>query len=225
MPYKKTQNINKANRERTRTMSRRIDRTLLKRLIPAGLSDDQLCMALRISRATLWRARGTEEWQEQIKPAEDAKTAQVERSLYSQAMGYPVEELEYERLKLAEAKRATRDTEAEPAVYVAPKEGQPFHGMSVAKRKVKQIIPNVIATIFYLKNNMPDKYKDRWSEDDMQKLLSTLFRKPIELRGMAPDEMEKLAADARKILEERLRDEDGENEALPRENTSNLEGE
>ena len=106
-----------------------------KELAAKGLLDKDIAKALGISVPTLklWRKKHPE-LNEAMKEGKIVPDDQVEASLFKKAMGYEVEEKEY-------------DVEGDKKI--------------LKRTKTKHISPSDVAIIFWLKNRRPEEWRDK----------------------------------------------------------------
>jgi len=115
--------------------------TLLTGWARAGLTDEQMAKNVGIAPSTLyaWKAMYPE-ISESLKRGKEVVDLDVENTLLKRALGYDYYE-ETEELRFNNASGEYK--------------------MTVTKRVKKSVPPDVTALIFWLKNRMPDKWKDR----------------------------------------------------------------
>ena len=106
-----------------------------------GLSDKQIAHNIGITQTTLyeWQKRFPE-LSEALKKGKEVVDREVENALLKRAMGYEYDEVTQEPV----TDKDTGVTE-----------------MRVTKRVTKQIVPDVTAQIFWLKNRKPDEFRDK----------------------------------------------------------------
>lgn len=106
-----------------------------------GLSDKQIAHNIGITQTTLyeWQKRFPE-LSEALKKGKEVVDREVENALLKRAMGYEYTEVTQEPVK-------NKDT------------GEVQ--MRVTKRVTKQIVPDVTAQIFWLKNRKPNEFRDK----------------------------------------------------------------
>lgn len=106
-----------------------------------GLSDKQIAHNIGITQTTLyeWQKRFPE-LSEALKKGKEVVDREVENALLKRAMGYEYTEVTQEPVK-------NKDT------------GEVQ--MRVTKRVTKQIVPDVTAQIFWLKNRKPEEFRDK----------------------------------------------------------------
>lgn len=106
-----------------------------------GLSDKQIAHNIGITQTTLyeWQKRFPE-LSEALKKGKEVVDREVENALLKRAMGYEYDEITQEPV----TDKDTGITE-----------------MRVTKRVTKQIVPDVTAQIFWLKNRKPDEFRDK----------------------------------------------------------------
>lgn len=103
-----------------------------------GLTDEQIAHNMGISTSTLyeWKIRFAE-ISEALKKGKEVVDYQVENALLKRALGY-----EYTEVMTEESDAGTKRRET-----------------------TKQVVPDVTAQIFWLKNRRPDKWRDRPQEE------------------------------------------------------------
>lgn len=106
-----------------------------------GLSDKQIAHNIGITQTTLyeWQKRFPE-LSEALKKGKEVVDREVENALLKRAMGYEYDEVTQEPV----TDKDTGVTE-----------------MRVTKRVTKQIVPDVTAQIFWLKNRKPEEFRDK----------------------------------------------------------------
>ena len=109
-----------------------------------GLTDEQIAENAGINPATLyvWKKKYPE-ISETLKRGKEVVDRQVENALLKRALGY-----EYEEVK------------------------EKFEGNVMTERTVtkKEVVPDVTAQIFWLKNRKPDKWRDKPGYEDTSEL-------------------------------------------------------
>lgn len=116
-----------------------------------GLTKDEIANNMGIAAQTLheWQKR-CPEISECLKNARAYAHARVENALFMKAVGYKI-------VKQQPIKKKVADYDG-----VGKKIGE--HEEVVLIEVEEQLPPDMGAIAFYLKNNMPDKYKDKWTE-------------------------------------------------------------
>lgn len=106
-----------------------------------GLSDKQIAHNIGITQTTLyeWQKRFPE-LSEALKKGKEVVDREVENALLKRAMGYEYDEITQEPV----TDKDTGITE-----------------VRVTKRVTKQIVPDVTAQIFWLKNRKPEEFRDK----------------------------------------------------------------
>lgn len=106
-----------------------------------GLSNEQIAHNIGITAKTLceWQNRFGE-FRNAIKKGKEVVDREVENALLKRAMGYEYDEVTQEPV----TDKDTGITE-----------------MRVTKRVTKQIVPDVTAQIFWLKNRKPEEFRDK----------------------------------------------------------------
>lgn len=106
-----------------------------------GLSDKQIAHNIGITQTTLyeWQKRFPE-LSEALKKGKEVVDREVENAMLKRALGYEYDEVTQEPV----TDKDTGVTE-----------------MRVTKRVTKQIVPDVTAQIFWLKNRKPEEFRDK----------------------------------------------------------------
>jgi transposase-like protein len=119
--------------------------TLLEAWARDGLTDEQIAKNMGIAESTLYAWKGKyPEFSDSLKKGKEVVDIMVENALYKRAMGYTYEEKTYERKQINE-------------------EGD--MGMVLAKTVTKEVLPDVTAQIFWLKNRKPKEWRDKQQID------------------------------------------------------------
>ena len=129
---------------------------LIESLIQNGLTLTQLSERLGITLSLLRRWKNKyPEVEAAIKKGKEPLDQKVVSSLYRSAMGFTYDEItkEPKQLTLKEIEERKKMLNPPPIPLVETK---------IVR---KHVAPNVIAQIFYLKNRLPDDWKDRTSMD------------------------------------------------------------
>lgn len=131
----------------------KIDMEEFKQLALSGYTDKQLAKHFKINELTINR------WKKQYpnlcKSLKDWKRnadAKVEKSLYKRALGYNYDEVVYEKSNVG-------------GLGIKLSEGEIEHIKHCdtyrTKITVKQVVPDVTAQIFWLKNRQPERWRDK----------------------------------------------------------------
>ena len=106
-----------------------------------GLSNEQIAHNMGITFQTLYKWQDKySELREALKKGKEVVDREVENALLKRAMGYEYDEVTQEPV----TDKDTGITE-----------------MRVTKRVTKQIVPDVTAQIFWLKNRKPEEFRDK----------------------------------------------------------------
>ena len=107
----------------------------------AGLSNEQIAHNIGINKDTLyeWQKRFSD-FSDALKKGKEVVDREVENAVLKRALGYEYDEVTQEPV----TDKDTGTTE-----------------MRVTKRVTKQIVPDVTAQIFWLKNRKPDEFRDK----------------------------------------------------------------
>lgn len=138
-----------------------------------GLKDQDIAKNMGISRSTLnvWKNKHSD-ISDTLKKGKEVVDAQVENALLKRALGYsynedkyisvPMEQEEYD-IKLTQYMNMYKyeHPEAADSELMIAKEQFPKTKMQLVERKQKEVVPDTTAQIFWLKNRMPDKWRDK----------------------------------------------------------------
>jgi hypothetical protein len=138
-----------------------------------GLTDEQIAQNMDIDSATLyrWKKRYCEIC-ESLKRGKEIVDIQVENALLKRALGYsynedkyisvPMDLAEYtEKLEQYMNMYKFKHPEATDSELMLVRERFPKTKEVLAERKVKEIVPDTTAQIFWLKNRCPDRWRDK----------------------------------------------------------------
>lgn len=122
-----------------------------------GLSNEQIAHNIGINKDTLyeWQKRFSD-FSDALKKGKEVVDREVENAMLKRALGYEYDEITQEPV----TDKDTGITE-----------------MRVTKRVTKQIVPDVTAQIFWLKNRKPNEFRDKRDVD-----LSGHVELPVVLR-------------------------------------------
>lgn len=138
-----------------------------------GLTDDQIAEMMDIDVATLyrWKKRFCEIC-EALKRGKEIVDIQVENALFKRAIGYSYNEDKYVSvpMDLAEYHEKLDEymnhykyehPEATDSELMIARELFPKTKEVLVERKVKEVVPDTTAQIFWLKNRRPDQWRDK----------------------------------------------------------------
>lgn len=138
-----------------------------------GLTDEQIAENMGIDTATLYRWKKKYcEICEALKRGKEIVDRQVENALLKRALGYkynedkyvsvPMEEVEYsEKLHEYMNRYKLAHPEATDDELMLAREKFPKTKEMLVERKVKEVVPDTTAQIFWLKNRKPDVWRDK----------------------------------------------------------------
>ena len=114
-----------------------------------GLTDAQIAVKMGINVSTLYKYQNEHnEITEALKRGKAPVDTQVENALLKRALGYEYEEVTTE---IEETPTGKNDENGKPIMR------QKKH----VRRTTKQVAPDVLAQIYWLKNRKPDKWRDK----------------------------------------------------------------
>lgn len=164
-----------------------------------GLIDEQIAENIGINPATLydWKKKYPE-ISETLKKGKEVVDIQVENALLKRALGYaynedkyisvPMDLEEYDE-KLTQYMNLYRyeHPEATDSELMLVRDQFPKTKEILAERKVKEVVPDTTAQIFWLKNRRPDKWRDK---QDVE--LSGDVKTNNPYAGLTTEELKKL---------------------------------
>lgn len=145
----------------------------LEALARDGLTDEQIAEKIGVSRSTLndWKKKYPD-ISDALKKGKEIVDIQVENALLKRALGYtynedkyisvPMDSVEYhEKLDRYMNMYKFEHPEATDSELMLVREKFPKTKEVLAERKVKEVVPDTTAQIFWLKNRRPDKWRDK----------------------------------------------------------------
>lgn len=126
--------------------------TIAKNLMLKGFTIDELAQTIEVSRDTIYNWMKNKEFLDAIKKGREVADKRVEDSLYKRAVGYSYEEVTYEKSKTGGL-----------GIKLADGEVKEIMATDCYKTKivVKEVVPDVGACAFWLKNRDSETWKDR----------------------------------------------------------------
>lgn len=151
-----------AQKKRTGCIPFDVDELRMKIInAPKGLNNDQLSEAIGISRTTFYELKANNpDFSDTLNFYYNTTSLEVLKSLTKVAVGFSVDE---------ETKELKKDKESGKMELVT------------TKVVTKNIAPNAQAAIFYLKNRMPDHFKDKI--ETVHSLAGNLENIQINIKG------------------------------------------
>lgn len=138
-----------------------------------GLTDEQIAENIGIRRETLidWKKKYPN-ISNTLKRGKDVVDRQVENALLKRALGYtynedkyicvPMDQAEYaEKLQAYINRYKLEHPEATDDELMFAREQFPKTKQVLSERKVKEVVPDTTAQIFWLKNRRPDIWRDK----------------------------------------------------------------
>lgn len=138
-----------------------------------GLTDEQIAKNLNITPSTLydWKKKYPE-ISEALKSGKEVVDIQVENALFKRAVGYTYNEDKYISVPMDEAEYFEKldeymnhykyeHPEATDSELILAREQFPKTKEILAERKVKELPPDTVAQIFWLKNRKPEQWRDK----------------------------------------------------------------
>jgi len=157
-------------------------------LTKKGFTDKEISDFFDINELTLnrWKKKNPE-FGKSLKEWKSEADEKVEKALYQRALGYEYDEVTYEKSKIGGL-----------GVKLSKGEVETIKHCDTNKTKVitKQVVPDVLAQIFWLKNRQPERWKDKtdiehsMSDSTIEKFstlpVSELLKKANELIAGKP---------------------------------------
>lgn len=164
-----------------------------------GLTDEQIAANIGITQSTLyeWKKKYSD-ISESLKRGKEIVDIQVENALLKRALGYsynedkyisvPMDLTEYtEKLEQYMNMYKFEHPEATDSELMLVREQFPKTKEVLTERKVKEVVPDTTAQIFWLKNRRPDRWRDK---QDME--LSGEVKSANPYAGLTTEELKKL---------------------------------
>lgn len=138
-----------------------------------GLTDEQIASNIGINPATLydWKNKYNK-ISEVLKKGKEVVDIQVENALLKRALGYKYNEDKYISVQMNEVEYYEKlneyinrykleHPEATDDEIMLMREKLPKTKQQLVERKVKEVAPDVTAQIFWLKNRIPSRWRDK----------------------------------------------------------------
>ena len=164
-----------------------------------GLTDEQIAANIGITQSTLyeWKKKYSD-ISESLKRGKEIVDIQVENALLKRALGYTYNEDKYISVPMDLAEYTEKldqfmnmykfeHPEATDSELMLVRERFPKTKEVLAERKVKEVVPDTTAQIFWLKNRRPDRWRDK---QDME--LSGEVKSVNPYAGLTTEELKKL---------------------------------
>jgi hypothetical protein len=156
MPKKK-----KKNPEGRPTKFESVDKIQFKKLVEDGWDDKKISgfFGINLSTLTRWKQKN-EAFCTALKDWKKEADKKVELSLFKRALGYEYDEITYEKSKIGGL-----------GIKLKDKQIQAIKHCDTYKTKVvtKQVVPDVLACIFWLKNRQPQDWREKSETDAKDK--------------------------------------------------------
>lgn len=164
-----------------------------------GLTDEQIAKNIGVRRETLYAwMKSHPNISNTIKRGKEIVDRQVENALLKRALGYsynedryvsaPMNQAEYfEKLDEYMNKYKYEHPEATDSELMLIREQFPKERLVLTERKIKEVIPDVGAQCFWLKNRKPDMWREKQSLE-----LSGNVDTDDPFRGLTTEELKKL---------------------------------
>src|SRR5512146_160471 len=129
---------------------------IVLRLAELGLDENEICNSLGLRKRELDVLKGKKEIAAAFNKGLENCARYVEQALYRRAIGF-----EYEETVTSEKPEAKKPYDVKLKVSSADNTGNDGgSAKSSSKLTLKTVIPDVTACIFWLKNRLPDKWRD-----------------------------------------------------------------
>ena len=166
-----------------------------------GLTDEQIAKKMGISVATLYNWKGKFlEILEALKRGKEVVDRQVENALLKRALGYQYVERKSEPVQMSNEEHHALQEAAMKRFKLdnpeATMEEIRAHGLSISKykmivveEKTKEVVPDVIAQIFWLKNRKPETWRDKQQVEHSGEVTNTVMQLTPEERQKRIEEL------------------------------------
>ena len=129
-----------------------IDQRQLKQLVLAGWDDSQVSKFFKVTEQSFNNYKKKyPKFFESLKDWKKEADLKVEKSLYKRAIGYQYDEVVYEKSKIGGLGIKLKDGEIEELKHC---------DSNKTKVTIKEVVPDVTAQIFWLKNRQPESWRD-----------------------------------------------------------------
>jgi len=129
-----------------------IKQNQLKQLVIAGWDDSQVSKFFGVTETTLNNYKKKyPKFFTSLKDWKKEADLKVEKSLYQRAIGYKYDEVVYEKSKIGGLGIKLKDNEIDGIKHCESNK---------TKVTVKEVVPDVTAQIFWLKNRQPEQWRD-----------------------------------------------------------------
>lgn len=138
-----------------------------------GLTDEQIAHNMGISRSTLneWKKKFSD-ISDTLKKGKEVSDRMVENALYKRAIGYHTVEKKYAPVELTQEEYELhqynavkqyreQNPDASPNEIKAVELQVPRFRVALVEEKVKEVLPDTTAQIFWLKNRKPAEWRDK----------------------------------------------------------------
>lgn len=166
-----------------------------------GLTDEQIAKNIGITSSTLyeWKKKYSE-FSEALKRGKEIVDRQVENALLKRALGYQYVERksepvqmsneEHHAVKKAAVQRFKMEhPEATMEEIRAYELGISKYKMIVVEEKTKEVVPDVTAQIFWLKNRKPETWRDKQQVEHSGEVTNTVMQLTPEERQKRIEEL------------------------------------
>lgn len=128
-----------------------------EKLAEDGFTNNQLAEEFGVSPATISTyLKDWEDFSEAIKRGKDKADRKVEMSLFKRATGFEYDEITYEKTKPSLGIGVKRGEEKD--IEVMDIKAVPMYKTKIV---TKQVVPDTVACIFWLKNRKPEAWREK----------------------------------------------------------------
>lgn len=183
----------------------------IKEWAAKGLTNQQIAKNLKIGLSTFYHHKSiNKDLSDAIKTGKEPVDDQVENALFKRAIGHTITEKKYEIVDMpsdefAEYSQPLLDEwkEAHPNWTVAQRdkflESLPREKRILVEEKVKEVPPDTIAALFWLKNRRPSEWRDK---RNIEMSGGVENRSAVDLSGITTEDLKKYAETLEKAIEE-----------------------
>lgn len=168
-----------------------------------GLIIEQIAEKLGIAASTFYDYKNNHpELSEALKKGQEVVDVEVENALFKRALGYEYTEKKYEPVamsddeyelqkQIAVNRYKLEHPEATMIELRSVELGVSRYRMTLVEEKVKEVIPDTTAQIFWLKNRRPNKWRDKQDIEHSGKMSHE-----VQVEALSDDELrERIAAE------------------------------
>jgi hypothetical protein len=146
---------------------------LIKRLAELGLGESEIVYSLGLTKSKFEELKKEKGIRDALEKGAKDRAHKVEEALYRRAVGFEYEEVLSTQAESTKPSVSSRSRKSSTEIPVTG--GLKSEAKSTLKTVSKTVIPDVTACIFWLKNRLPDKWKEPKDINDGKLSLTELI--------------------------------------------------